>query len=367
MASATDQLWDGFVNDVVRPLTLGEKLFFQNKRVLITGGGGFLGAFIAEELAELGVERLVLLDTAEYGLYRLEQRLTRRQKLPSLRLVLGSVEDGRLLRELFEEHAPEIVFHAAALKHVPLLESNALAVAQTNVLGTRTLVHEARRHTLPSFVLLSTDKAVAPSSVMGATKRIAEQMVLQEHSAGRTAFRVARLCNVLGSMGSVAPLFARQLLQGDAVTVTHPDATRFFLSTADAVRFLLRAAGLPMATGLVAPRLGPARRVEELAHYMIERAAKQSRHANITYTGLRVADKLHEQMISPTETLAPQSDTVDALEIQSAFDAVQLERACAAIQLAVEARDQARLFEAIRGTVPDYSPVSTVPVAQVGL
>ena len=357
--------WDGFLEDRVRPLSPEEHTFFRGKRVLITGGGGYLGSALARALAGLGLEQLVLLDTAEYGLYRLEQDLA--QDLvhhpapfhrPALTYLLGSVGDSRLLQQLFTRHAPEIVFHTAALKHVPLLETNALAAAETNILGTQALVHQALRHATASFVFLSTDKAVVPSSLMGATKRVAEQIVLSEHRRGRTALRVARLCNVLGSTGSVAPLFARQALAGGPLTVTDAEATRYFLSTVDAVRFLLRAACTPAPTGLIAPNAGAPRRIEDLARFLLQQLAA-NRPVPITHTGLRPADKLHEQLVAPAETLVPHPDTAAFLQINSAWDEALLDPALADMRLALTSRNTAALIRAIRRAVPEYVPAAS--------
>ncbi len=351
--------WDGFIADRIDPLSPEEESFFRGRRVLITGAGGYLGSALARTLARLGVSRILLLDTAEYGLYRLEQALP--QSLDR-QLILGSVTDAVLLRELFCDHAPDLVFHAAALKHVPLLETNSLAAAEINVLGTEALLHEARQHSLTSFVLLSTDKAVVPSSIMGATKRLAEQLVLREHAQGHTVFRAARLCNVLGSTGSVAPLFARQIAAGRPLTVTHPEASRYFLSRTDAVRLLLRAATLDPTHGLLAPEVGAPHRVEDLALFLREQAPGPAR-SQITYTGLRPADKLHEQLMGPDERAHPYPGRPDLFAIQSSSAPIVLAQALREIRAAVARREAARLLRAIEAAVPEYTPLDLPPDA----
>ncbi len=363
--SAAHRTWDGFLRETIPPLAPEEVQSFANKRILITGAGGFLGSALARALEGLHVSRLVLLDTAEYGLYRLEQEL-RSARTSQVSLVVGSVRDEALLRELFAEHAPQMIFHAAALKHVPLMERNEIAAAETNVLGTQAIVQEAAKRQVESFVLLSTDKAVEPISIMGATKRLAEQIALSARRR-HAAFRAVRLCNVLGSTGSVAPLFARQISDGGPVTVTHPEATRYFLSQSDAVRHLLRSAITRSATGLSVPVVGPPVRVEDLATYMVRQRPQATKALRIVYTGLRVADKLHEQLVSPTESAESLQDDPSTLAVHSHVDPTVLEQALAEIHLAVSKRDRVRLIQAIRRAVPEYVPAQAAAHPEAGL
>ncbi len=346
-------MWDGFLSDTVQPLADPELQRFANKRILITGAGGFLGSALARQLCRLPVGRLVLLDVAEYGLYRLEEDLQTSQQRAKSTLVVGSVQDEALLSELFAEHAPEIIFHAAALKHVPLMESNALAAAETNVIGTQVLLKEAAKRQVESLVFLSTDKAVDPISIMGATKRIAEQMALSTRRQGRN-INVVRLPNVLGSTGSVAPRFARQISRGGPVTVTHPEATRYFLSKTSAVRHLLRSATNRTQTGLTVPAVGAPFRVEDLARIMMDRAGDGKHDLRIVHTGLRIADKLHEQLVSPAESVEVVPGNPATLEISSHFDPQKLDEALAEIRWAVDTRDRYRLMLAIQHAVPEY-------------
>ena len=344
--STKTQPWDGFVTDGVPALSAEELRFFAGKRVLITGAGGFIGSALARAFAGVSLDRLLLLDTAEYGLYRLEQHFE--QVVPSFPVwpILGSVCDDRLLEEVFGRHTPQIVFHAAALKHVPLLETNAVAAAETNVLGTGAVVQAAERWGVERFLLLSTDKAVEPISVMGRTKWLAEQVAVaaSKRAKGETAFRVIRLCNVLGSTGSVAPLFARQIAEGGPVTVTHPEATRYFISVCDAVRYLLRAvAGSEEGTILI-PKAGPARTIRELAEYLISRAPAGAEGTRVAYTALRRADKLHEVFVGPGETATREVGRV-FLEVEGfAQEGLDVGKVMDEVRAAVRDRDPARLL-----------------------
>ena len=345
-------IWEGFLADNVRPLGSEELDRFTNKRILITGGGGYLGSALARAFAALPIADLVLLDHSEYGLYKLDQDFRDTGQTPPASLIVGSVVDRVLLDEIFTKHAPEIVFHTAALKHVPLMQANAFAAAETNALGTHTLVEAAERSRVSRFVFLSTDKAVDPISIMGATKKIGEQIVLRARDHDPDRFVAFRLCNVLGSTGSVAPTFASQIAAGLPLTLAHAEATRFFISRTDAVRYLLRAAIMPSETGLLIPRLREAHRVQDLAAFLLQRTGC-ARQGRMVETGLRSGDKLHEQLISSSEHAQPSLDH-EMLAIHSRFDRGDLGDALTAIQNAVSSRDPLHLFQAIRSVVPSY-------------
>lgn len=349
--TSASPIWDGFLPDRMRPLDPGELGRFTNKRIFITGGGGYLGSALARGLASLPIADLVLLDHSEYGLYKLDQSFRdKRQRRPAS-LIVGSVLDRVLLDEILAEHTPDIVFHTAALKHVPLMQGNAFAAAATNVLGTHALVEAANRARVSRFVFLSTDKAADPISIMGVTKRIAEQIVLRARDRNPDRFVAFRLCNVLGSTGSVAPTFASQIAAGLPLTLAHREATRFFISTADAVRYLLRAAIMSWETGLLVPRVSETHRVQDLAKFMLQRAgASQTR---MVERGLRSGDKLHEQLIGVSEHARASGDP-EMLAVNSSFDSEQLAEAIPIIQEAVSSRHAVRLFQAIRSVVPGY-------------
>ncbi len=320
--------------------------------MLITGAGGYIGSALARAVGRLNVSCLVMLDSAEYGLYRLEQHFRAVGRVESCVFKVGNVCDAALLREIFAGEPPDMVLHAAALKHVPLMEENAIAAAETNVLGTKALLGMAAEYGTRRLVFLSTDKAVEPVSVMGATKRIAEQLVLSAHVHGCTATAV-RLCNVLGSTGSVAPHFARQVARGGPVTVTHPNATRYFMTCGDAVRHLLRAAVAATPAALIVPEAGEPVGIEALARYMIAQAPGP-KPVDLVYTGLRAADKLHERLVAACERVLQQDVQSCACAVRSSFDVAVLRGAVAEIEAAVRSRDRARLLRAIQTTVPEY-------------
>lgn len=358
---AEDQLWNGFVGSAGRPLSAECRDAFRNKCVLITGAGGFIGSEIARTAATLAVRRLVLLDAAEHGLYLLNEDLLRLPGVPEFELVLGSVCDRALLAEIFESHKPELVYHAAALKHVPLLEGNPFAAAEVNVIGTRNVVDLASLHHAEQMILLSTDKAVDPIGIMGATKRVAELIVLANSAATRT--KALRLCNVIGSSGSVAPLFRRQIEERGPVTITASEATRFFLPLRDAVDALISAAAHEFATGLAIPCVGAPRRIEELAAYLMNRTEHEDAvcgPARVVYTGLRPGEKLHEQMTSSREEVVDARHETGGpvlLDVRSPDSSGgELDESVRKIAGSIEARDLAELLRAIRHAVPEYTP-----------
>ena len=323
----------------------------RGKRILITGAGGSIGSALTRALVELGPSDLTLIDQSELGLYDLERELRSGACSANIDVSLGSICDAGFMKEVFCRSRAEIVFHAAALKHVPLLESNPFAAAITNVLGTRLVVETAEASGVSQCVLLSTDKAVQPSSIMGATKRVAECLFLAH--GGTTTLKVVRLGNVLGSSGSVVPLFLEQIMRGDPVTVSDPEASRYFLTSSEAVRSLLDAACVA-GSGLLVSRLARAHRIVELARFLLERSDGAS---TIVISGLRVGDKMAERMTGPDERLieSPETSSLQSVETWRPT-AEQVRRCVEDVALAVHERRLDDLLRAIHLLVPEYGP-----------
>jgi FlaA1/EpsC-like NDP-sugar epimerase len=272
------------------------------KRVLVTGGGGSIGAELCRQVARLGAGSLTILEHSEYNLYRIEQEL--RATYPELPLTtrLGDAGDAAACDRAFHESSPQIVFHAAAYKHVPLLQGQLREAVRNNALGTRVVADAADRHGTECFVLISTDKAVNPTSVMGVSKRIAEIYCQNLASRSRTRFITVRFGNVLDSAGSVVPLFRDQIRSGGPVTVTHPEITRYFMTIPEACQLILQAQALGRGGEIFALDMGEPIRIRDLAEQMIRLTGKvPGRDIQIAFTGLRPGEKLFEELFHPLE------------------------------------------------------------------
>ena len=279
------------------------RAMLADKTVLVTGAGGSIGFELCRQLVRFGVERLVLLEQNELALYTVEQWFATQR--PGIRVVplIGDVKDGRRLAEVFETWPPQVVFHAAAYKHVPLMEvGNAWQAVQNNVLGTLRVADCAVRYDGERFVMISTDKAVNPTNVMGATKRLAE-MVCEAFQAGGsgTQFEIVRFGNVLGSTGSVIPKFQAQIASGGPVTVTHPEITRYFMSIPEAVQLVLQAAAMGHGGEIFVLDMGEPVRIIDLARNMIRLSGFNESEIRIEFTGLRPGEKLFEEPLADSE------------------------------------------------------------------
>ncbi len=322
--------------------------------ILITGAGGSIGSALALRLARSGWSRLVLLDASESHLHRLQQILAGAPGSAGIAYVLGDAGDSRLLEELFLMHRPRFVFHAAAHKHVPLLEQQPFAAIANNIFATEAVISVAAQHEA-CVLLLSTDKAVRPTSVMGATKKIAEKLVL---GGGGTALRLG---NVLASSGSVAEVFARQAERRAPLTVTDPAARRYFLTMEEAVNSLLAAANIAWLHGsaaVLAPNLAADHNIAELAGF-VARMLAPGCELPLHFTGLRPGDKLAERLWDDSERTSPATDGL--LFIRSVDpEPGGLATGLAALRAAQCERDLAAALEQLRGLVPGFHPSETV-------
>ena len=285
----------------------GQNVHFTGRVVLVSGAGGSIGSELCRQVLASKPARLVLFELSELALYTIEMELRdiAQETGTELVAILGSVTDARLVRKVLGEHKVKVVLHAAAYKHVPMVEANPLAGLANNVLGTSTLARAAREAGVDRFILISSDKAVRPTNVMGASKRLAELVVqdLAERSAG-TIFAMVRFGNVLGSSGSVVPLFQDQIARGGPVTVTHRDVTRYFMTQQEAVRLVLRASSFARGGEVFVLDMGVpvqihtlARHVIEASGYTVRDAANPEGDIEITITGLRPGEKLHEELL----------------------------------------------------------------------
>jgi FlaA1/EpsC-like NDP-sugar epimerase len=295
----------------------------RGRRVLVTGAGGTIGSELVRQIAALEPSHLTLVEQCEFNLYRIDMEMRETFPYQILMSLIADVRDAARLEQIFAQEKPELVFHAAAMKHVPIAEENVRETILTNVAGTRIVADCCLRAGIAGMVLISTDKAVHPSSVMGATKRLAEMYCQAlDLSSDKTRFITVRFGNVLGSTGSVVPRFKEQLAKGGPLTVTHPDITRYFMTVREAVELVLQASALGAQPGdqrgkVMVLDMGEPVKIADLARQMIRLAGlKPDEDIKISYTGLRPGEKLHEELFAPSEELIP-----------SAADGVKLAKA----------------------------------------
>ena len=323
--------------------------------VVITGAGGSIGSELARQIAAYNPSLLTLLERNENGLYVIEQEL--RRKFPTLKLaaLICDVSDEADVKRVFATAQPKVVYHAAAYKHVPLMESHLLAAVQNNVFGTLTVARATAEYG-GKFVLISTDKAVAPTNVMGASKRLAERIVLWHASESRGHFVAVRFGNVLGSNGSVVPLFTQQIADGGPVTVTHPDATRYFMTIPEAVQLVLQASVLDESNDRIAMlEMGEPVRIVDLARNLIRLSGfEPGEDIAIAFTGLRPGEKLHEQLLSESEETLP--TRYEKIRLVRAEAAPSLEKGLRGLRDAVESRDERQVLRLMQELVPEFRP-----------
>ena len=279
--------------------------YIRNKTVLVTGGGGSIGSELCRQVAERSPKRLIIFDIYENNAYAIQQEIWKKHPELDLVVLIGSVRDKDRVEQVFDEYQPNIVYHAAAHKHVPLMEDSPNEAVKNNVFGTYNVASAADRHQVETFVLISTDKAVNPTNVMGATKRVCEMIVqMFSRKSAHTRFVAVRFGNVLGSNGSVIPLFRRQIEQGGPVTVTHKDIIRYFMTIPEAVSLVMQAGAYAQGGEIFVLDMGDPVRIDDLARNMIRLSGYEPDvDIQIVYTGLRPGEKLFEELLMNEEGL----------------------------------------------------------------
>ena len=330
----------------------------SGQTVLVSGAGGSIGSELCRQIARLGVARMVCVDVSEIAVYRLEQELRAAHPQMQALYYTANVREAERLQAIAVAHQPAVVFHAAAYKHVPLMEElNEIEALRTNVLGTLNAARAAAACAARRFVLISTDKAVNPTNVMGASKRLAErvvQAVALESPA--TRFVSVRFGNVLGSSGSVVPLFTSQIEQGGPVTVTHPDIVRYFMTIPEAAQLVLQAGMMGQSGQIFVLDMGEPMKIVELARMLIRLSGKTEQDVPITFTGLRPGEKLFEELLADDETTLPTPHPklrVAKLNDEAVLDVGALQ---AWIEAAGPLPDTTLVRQWLRQQVPEYQP-----------
>lgn len=330
----------------------------EGHTVLVTGGGGSIGSELVRQVAESGVaKRIIIFDIAENGAYEIQQEIRRIYPQVDLRVLIGSIRDEKRLCEIFEEYKPSFVYHAAAHKHVPLMEDSPKEAVKNNVFGTYNLAKTADKYGVKRFVMISTDKAVNPTNVMGATKRICEMIVQSFNKISQTDFVAVRFGNVLGSNGSVIPLFKEQIENGGPVTVTHPDIIRYFMLIPEAVSLVLQAGAYANGGEIFILDMGSPVKIRELAENLIRLSGHiPGEDIEIKYTGLRDGEKLYEELLISEEGIQKTQNDLIYVARPMEFDSEKLFERIGYMREIMEGASSRQIVDMVKELVPTFKP-----------
>ena len=322
---------------------------------MITGGGGSIGSELARQIAKVGPERLVLLDIYENGIYDIQQELrTLYGDSLNLRVEIANVCDRSEMEKIFSRHTPDIVLHAAAHKHVPLMERNCCEAVRNNVFGTLVTVETCEKYGVKRFIMISTDKAVNPTNVMGATKRMCE-MIVQSRSGKTTSFSATRFGNVLGSNGSVIPLFRRQIPKGGPVTITDKRIIRYFMTIPEASQLVMTSGAMARNGDLYVLDMGKPVKILDLAESMIRLSGLEPyKDINIIETGLRPGEKLYEELLIKSEELDKTDNNMIFVERDKPLPQAEIEKKLDILRAALKTESNRAVKAALMQVVPTY-------------
>lgn len=336
--------------------------YLTGKTVAVTGAGGSIGSELCRQLIRFNPAAIVLIEANEFNLYRIEQELRIEHNFSAVNPAMGRVQDRRLMENIFSRFKPHVVFHAAACKHVPMVETNPWEGIFNNVVGSSVLMDVAEAFGVERFVLISTDKAVRPTNVMGACKRMAE-ILLQSRQQGKTRFMAVRFGNVLGSSGSVIPLFQQQIKFGGPVTVTHAEMTRYFMMIPEACQLVMQAGAMGVGGEIFILEMGTPVNIAEMARDMIRLSGKvPDQDIEIVYTGLRPGEKLYEELITHGEGIVPTPhEKIMVLERDDRATDPTLREQCARdgvdkLVTAALTFDAELIRATLKGIIPEYMP-----------
>jgi len=349
------ELDDLLGRDPVELDNTGLHTLLQDSAVMVTGAGGSIGAEMCRQIARFSPATLILFETSEFALYTIEQEL--KQIFPSQKIIclIGDVRDAARVDEVMQQHRPSVLFHAAAYKHVPLMEQqNAWQAIRNNVLGTWTVAQAAQQHGVNKFVMISTDKAINPTNVMGASKRLAEMVCQALQPTGTMRFVMVRFGNVLGSTGSVIPTFRAQIARGGPITVTHPEITRYFMSIPEAAQLVLQAGLMGQGGEIFVLEMGEPVKIVDLAKDLIRLSGFTEDEIKIEFTGLRPGEKLYEELLADNEHTLPTPHSKLRIAQARQADSVWLAQLLMWVSATVMEDDAVRA--ALARWVPEYQP-----------
>ena len=326
----------------------------NNKIVMVTGGGGSIGSELCRQIAKYNPRQLIIVDIYENNAYDIQQELIRHYQ-EELNLLIASVRDEDKMNTIFENYRPEIVFHAAAHKHVPLMEDSPCEAIKNNVFGTLNVAKLSNKYKIEKFVLISTDKAVNPTNIMGATKRCCEMIIQSLNKTSDTEFVAVRFGNVLGSNGSVVPLFKKQIEEGGPVTVTHEEVTRFFMTIPEAVSLVLQASAMAKGGEIFVLDMGEPVKIIDLARNLIKLSGYEPNvDINIKVTGLRPGEKLYEEVLMDEEGLTRTSNDQIRIGKPIKIDEVEFKRALNILKRVAENNQDEKVDIIMKSIVPTY-------------
>jgi FlaA1/EpsC-like NDP-sugar epimerase len=354
------------------PVTLDNteiRKYLEGKRVLVTGAGGSIGSELCRQIVRFHPAELILVDVSELNLFNIQMQLHHELNFKQYQCILCQVQNEPLMEDVFSVYRPQVVFHASAYKHVPLLEKNPWEAIFNNVLGSRVMMDLSLKYEVERFVLVSTDKAVRPTNVMGASKRLAELM-LQSIQGKGTRFMAVRFGNVIGSSGSVLPLFRRQLENGGPITVTHPKVTRYFMTIPEAAQLILQAGGLGEGGEIFILEMGTPVRIAQMAEELVRLSGKEpGKDVEIIFTGLRAGEKLYEELITQGEGIVGTShEKIMVLRSNGWYGKSNqkefgqwLGKALGELYRLAHARDAYAIKRKLSEILPEYVPQQNVP------
>ena len=329
--------------------------YIKGKRILISGAGGSIGCEICRQIAQFGAHTVILLDIAETALFNIERELLQKYPEANIVSILGDVRDSNRISKIFSDLHPEVVFHAAAYKHVPMMEMNPAEAVTNNILGTKTIADTAHAFKVGHFVMISTDKAVNPVNIMGTTKRVAELYIQGLAQKSNTRFVTVRFGNVLGSNGSVVPIFRQQIANGGPLTVTHPDVTRYFMTIPEAAQLVVQAGCMGKGKEIFILKMGEPVRILTLAENMITLSGfRPYEDIAIEFTELRPGEKLVEELLTSGEGVVPTGHKKIVIAKPDKVDLAELEAGIKLLFQAAKNRDVNKIQRGLRRLVPEY-------------
>ena len=351
-----------------KPLAVADErtnAYYKNKVVLITGGGGSIGSELCRQLAKMAPKQLIILDIYENGAYDVQQEL----KIAygdnlNLQVEIASITNRKAMERVFETYHPQIVINAAAHKHVPLMEHNCIEAIENNIFGTKVVVELCEEYGAERFMMVSTDKAVNPTNVMGATKRMCEMIAQSASTHGKVKYSITRFGNVLGSAGSVIPLFKRQIANGGPVTITDKRIIRYFMTIPEASQLVLQSGAIANNGDLFVLDMGKPVKIMDLAENMIRLSGVHG--VEIVETGLRPGEKLYEELLVKTEELDKTSNSMIFIERDKALSAEEIDTRLEILKKACETGDDLKAKEALRSAVPTFKRPEEVNAGLTG-